>query len=191
MRNSIPFVLAVTMLLALATGCSKKYAPKPRGHFRIDFPKKGYQLFDASFPYSFEFPLYAQIVPDTLDKEPYWIDISIPTNKAAFHLSYKKVANNLDQLTEDSRELAYKHSIKATSIDEDIFENPAHNVYGTVYSIKGNAASPMQFYLTDSIKHFLRGSMYISEVPNFDSLQPVIQFLEADMIHLIETLRWK
>lgn len=191
MRNSIPFVLAVTMLLALATGCGKKYTPKPRGHFRIDFPVKGYQLFDANFPYSFEFPVYAKIEPDTLDKEPYWIDISIPANKAKFHLSYKKVENNLDQLTEDSRELAYKHSIKASSIEEDIYENPVRKVYGTVYNIKGNAASPMQFYLTDSVEHFLRGSMYISEIPNYDSLQPVINFLEADMIRLIETLSWK
>jgi gliding motility-associated lipoprotein GldD len=165
--------------------------PKPRGYFRIDFPEKKYQLFDVGFPYSFEYPVYATITPDTIGTtEPYWIDVNIPMNKAKFHLSFKKITGNLSQLTEDSRELAYKHTIKATSIDEKNFINPMNKVYGTIYTIKGNAASPMQFYLTDSTSHFLRGSFYISEIPNYDSLMPVINFLETDITHLIETLHW-
>jgi gliding motility-associated lipoprotein GldD len=173
------------------SGCNEKYTPKPRGYFRINFPEKKYQLFKNNYPYSFEYPVYSQIIPDTIGKaEPFWIDVNIPGNKAKFHLSYKKVQGNLAQLTEDSRELAYKHAIKATSIDEKNYINPENKVYGTVYYIKGNAASPMQFYLTDSTKHFLRGSFYISEVPNYDSLLPVITYLETDITHLIETFNW-
>jgi gliding motility-associated lipoprotein GldD len=176
---------------AFLSGCKEKYTPKPRGYFRINFPEKKYQFFDNGFPYSFEYPIYSKLVPDTIkNAEPFWLDIVIPGNNAKVHLSYKRVQNNLSQLTEDSRELAYKHSIKATSIEENIFINQGNNVYGTVYYIKGNAASPMQFYLTDSTKHFLRGSVYISEIPNYDSLLPVISFIEADITRLIETLHW-
>jgi len=183
--------LSVALLLVLLLGCNEKFTPKPRGYFRIEFPEKEYQIFNANFPYSFEYPIYSQIIPDTIgNAEPFWIDISIPSNNATFHFSYKQVKGNLSQLTEDSRELAYKHAIRATSIDEKLFINPGNNVYGTVYYIKGNAASPMQFYLTDSTRNFLRGSFYISEIPNYDSLLPVISYLEADMTHLIETLHW-
>jgi gliding motility-associated lipoprotein GldD len=178
-------------MVLFLSGCKEDYTPKPRGYFRIDFPRKNYQVLKGSYPYCFEYPVYSKITPD-MDpfSEPYWIDVDIPGNKAKFHLSYKSVKGNLSKLTEDSRELAYKHSIKAISIDEKLFINPASKVYGTVYYIKGNTASPMQFYMTDSTTHFLRGSLYISEIPNYDSLLPVIAFLEADMVHLIETLNW-
>jgi gliding motility-associated lipoprotein GldD len=91
---------------------------------------------------------------------------------------------------EDTRALAYKHSQKADAIKEKVFMNPTNNVYGLIYKIEGNAASPMQFFLTDSTSHFLRGALYIREVPNIDSLKPVIDFLEADVVRLIETTTW-
>jgi len=176
---------------ASVSGCKEKFVPKPKGYFRISFPEKKYNYFNSGFPYRFEYPVYSQLIPDTLkNAEPYWLDMVIPANKAKVHLSYKKVQDNLYKLTEDSRELAYKHSIKATSIEEKNFINYGSNVFGTVYYIKGNAASPIQFYLTDSTTHFLRGSVYISEIPNYDSLLPVISFLEADVTHLINTLDW-
>jgi len=191
MKRSITYILTLLLIVLFLPGCKKDYTPKPRGYFRIDFPEKKFQLFKSNFPYSFEYPKYSKICPDNDSfSEPFWIDIDIPTNKAKFHLSYKQIKGNLARLTEDSRELVYKHSIKATSIDERLFINTANNVYGTVYYIKGNAASPMQFYMTDSTNHFLRGSFYISEIPNYDSLLPVITFLETDLIHLIETLNW-
>ena len=122
--------------------------------------------------------------------ELYWVNLEIPQHKAEVHLSYKKVENNLRKLTEDSRELAYKHSIKADAIDERIFVNPEKKVYGTIYLIDGNTASPLQFYLTDSITHFLRGALYIREVPNIDSIRPVIDFLTTAVIHLLATTEW-
>jgi gliding motility-associated lipoprotein GldD len=166
--------------------------PKPRGFFRIEFQKKTYhQLYSATFPYRFEIPDYAQVLPDyERQAEPFWINLEIPNHKAELHISYKPVNNNLAKLTEDSRTLAYKHSIKADAINERVFINPEKKVYGTIYLIDGNAASPLQFYLTDSTKNFLRGALYIREVPNIDSIRPVIDFLTPDIIHLIETTEW-
>jgi len=191
MNSTVKYIALALLTGVFLSGCKEDYTPKPRGYFRIDFPQKSYTVLKNNYPYSFEYPVYSQIVPDNQkNSEPYWIDINIPENKSKFHLSYKPVNGNLSKLIEDSRELAYKHSIKAISIDERLFINRMAKVYGTVYYIKGNAASPMQFYMTDSTTHFLRGSFYISEVPNYDSLLPVIHFLETDMIRLIETLNW-
>lgn len=190
MKN-ILFVSSFLFLL-LATSCKKEYIPKPRGYFRIDFPEKAYLKMDSvALPYRFEIPVYSKIVADNERlAEPYWVNLEIPRYKAEVHLSYKTVDNNLLKLTEDAHTLAYKHSIKADAINERVFINPEQKVYGTIYLIDGNAASPLQFFLTDSTKHFLRGALYISEVPNIDSIRPVIQFLTPDVIHLIETTQW-
>lgn len=189
MPKSIYFIV---LIMVLMLSCKQDYVPKPRGYFRIDFQEKAYHpLYSATFPYRFEIPEYSQIVPDDeFRAEPFWVNLKIPAHKAELHISYKKVDNNLAQLTEDSRTLAYKHSIKADAINERIFVNPQKKVYGTIYIIDGNAASPLQFYLTDSTQNFLRGALYIREVPNIDSIRPVIDFLTPDIIHLIETTEW-
>jgi len=187
------------ILVVLFFGCNEKYTPKPREYFRIDFPEKSYHQLQPGFPYQFDIPDYSKIVADTDNpNQPYWINISIPANKAKLHISYYNLSNQkipgrvlLNKFMEDSRTLAYKHSIKADAIQEQVFMNPAENVYGLIYRIEGNAASPMQFFLTDSTNHFLRGALYISEVPNIDSLKPVIDFLEPDIIRLIESTTWK
>jgi len=114
------------------------------------------------------------------------------------HISYYSLNNHtkpprelLAEFMEETREMAYKHSIKANAIQERVFLNPDDDVFGIVYHIGGNAASPVQFFLTDSTRHFLRGALYIRATPDIDSLKPVIEFLERDVVHLIETFKWK
>ena len=188
------YLVAISsFILLLIFSCREEYTPKPRGYFRISFQDKSYHKLDsAALPYRFDLPDYSKVVPDH-DRlsEPFWINLKIPAHKAEVNISYKKVDNNLAKLTEDSRTLAYKHSIKADAINERIFINPEKKVYGTIYQIEGNAASPLQFYLTDSTRNFLRGALYIREVPNIDSLRPVIDYLTPDIIRLIETTEWK
>ena len=183
--------LLLAMMIALF-GCEKEYTPKPRGYFRIEFPAKDYHNLNQDFPYSFEIAGYSKVFRDTgANTEPYWITISTPENKADLHLSYAQIDNNLVKHIEESRRLAYDHSIKADAIEEQLFINPEKKVYGTIYYIEGNAASPIQFFLTDSTQHFLRGALYIREIPNIDSIRPVVDFLRPDIIHLIETTSWK
>lgn len=190
MRN-ILFVLSSLFLFSIVS-CKKDYTPRPRGFYRISFQKKAYLQTDSvALPYRFEIPVYGKIVADHERlAEPFWVNLEIPQHKAEVHLSYKKVENNLLKLIETSRKLAYDHSFKADAIEERIFVNPEKKVFGTIYFIDGNAASSLQFYLTDSTRHFLRGALYIREVPNIDSIRPVIDFLSLDVIHLIETTEW-
>jgi gliding motility-associated lipoprotein GldD len=173
--------------------CSSDYYPKPRGYLRIDLPEKSYQLFDSTFPYTFEYPVYGKIVPDNdPNAEPYWININFRQFKGVLHLSYKTVQDNLNLYLEDTRTLAMKHIPKASGIENREYVNNDAKVYSLIYNISGTgAASPYQFYATDSVHNFLRGALYFNVVPNNDSLAPVIDFLEQDINHLIETLRWK
>jgi len=196
--NYVSKIILILILPALFIKCNEKYTPKPRAYFRITFPEKSYHQINAGYPYSLEIPDYAGIeqVSDNLH-HPFWINIEVPANKAEVHLSYYALPKGksagrkqLSEFIEETFSLAYKHSIKADAIQEQVYLNPEHKVYGLIFRIEGNAASPFQFFLTDSTNHFLRGALYIREVPNIDSLQPVIDFLEPDIIKIIETTTW-
>jgi gliding motility-associated lipoprotein GldD len=172
--------------------CSESYTPKPRAYFRIEFPEHKYTLFDNNAPFSFEIPVYCKMTPDSSSSaEPFWYNLEFTSMKGKIHLSYKTINHNLAKYIADSRTLAYKHIIKADDILEHPFIDRKNKVMGIMYEIKGNAASPFQFFATDSTKHFLRGSMYFNVYPNKDSLAPVFDFIQPDIKHLIETIKWK
>jgi len=184
-----PFLL---VLACLPLACKDKAMPKPRGYFRIDFPEKKYEVWNQDYPFSFEYFQGARVVKDKSRlAEKYWVNVEYPKYNATLHLSYKEVSENLEEYLEDSHTLVYKHAIKADAIDEKNYINPQKNVFGLVYRIQGNAASSVQFIATDSIKHFLRGSLYFNAHPNPDSLAPVIQFIDRDIVHLMESLKWQ
>lgn len=193
MRLNKYFLYLSSFIFLLAVGCDSEYYPKPRGYFRIDLPEKSYIRFDSTLPYSFEVPVYSKILPDNdPNAEPYWINITFPRFRGTVHLSYKKINGNLNDYLEDTRTMVMKHIPKASSIDNKAYENPDKKVYGLTYTISGvAAASPYQFYLTDSTRHFVRGALYFNTVPNNDSLAPVIEFLKEDINHLIETFEWR
>lgn len=186
----------LTFFIALALlfiSCDTDYMPKPRGYFRIDLPEKSYQAFDTTFPFTFEFPTYARITPDTdSPDQPYWINVDFPQFKGSLHLSYKSIEDNLQEYVEDTHAMAYKHISKASSIDNRLVLNEQDSVYGLIFEISGlSTASSYQFFVTDSIQHFLRGALYFNVAPNNDSLAPVISFIKQDIEHLITSLKWK
>lgn len=182
-------LLPTFVIMLLVLSCKHEYIPKPKGYFRIEFPEKSYSRIQQNIPYSFEIADYSSLKIDSAQNTN-WADILTPANKADLHLTYIKLNNDLAAHTEESRELAYDHSVKADAIEEQLYINNIDKVFGTVYYIEGNAASPLQFYLTDSTKNFLRGALYIREIPNIDSISPVIDFLTVDVVHLIETTKW-
>lgn len=190
------FTSKITLLMLITAAgfysCDETYTPKPKGYFRIDLPQKSYSVYhDSRCAYAFELPSYS-VVSNYSDSiaEPCWKYIRFPKMNAEIFLSYKKVNNDVIKFIEDARTLAFKHSVKADVIDETLIETPSE-VYGLIYDIGGNAASPIQFYATDSTSHFLRGALYFNHPPQPDSLQPVIDFLRRDVVHLISTIQWK
>ena len=197
MSKTSLLIVNCTLLIfncTLFTSCdNKQYQPKPKGYFRIDFPEKEYVRLDTMKHYSFEYPVYSRITPDYLSpQEKEWVNVEFPSHKGTIHISYKTVNDNLDIYLEDSYTMMSKHMSRAMGIRDSIIINPERDVYGLVYFLEGEGvASSLQFYLTDSIKHFLRGSLYFNVKTNNDSLAPVIDFITDDARHLIETLEWK
>ena len=190
--------LALVLLLS-AYSCREISVPKPKGHFRIDLPEKAYMKFSGQpgenrdIPFSFEYPSYGKLTFKPEDSnEPGWFNIEFPAYNAKIYLTYKDVNKDFEGLMEQSYKMNVKnHITKADAINEQQFNNNADKVFGVLYDLKGNTASAVQFYVTDSVSHYLRGSLYFSAEPNADSLAPVIDFFREDIIHLIETLKWK
>ncbi len=189
----------VFCLLSLYS-CGERYVPRPRGYYRIAIPDTAYTPLASLpiahnsypiFPYTFALSDHAQIIPRTSAAEKYWVDITYPAFHAQIHCTYYPVRNNLRELSDDAQSFVYKHAGQASAIPEQGFVNEENGVYGVFYELVGNTASPYQFYLTDSTKHFFRGAVYFNCTPNQDSLAPVINYLQQDVRHLMETFEWR
>lgn len=197
MKTFVIKYLPLVVLFVSVIACNSTYTPKRKGYFKIDFPKHEYKVFDqAGYPYTFEYPVYANIVKDTTffeDKpeNPYWINIEFPRLNGKIYISYKEVGrNDLNKLVNDAFNMTYKHSTRATEIVDSTIRTK-NGVSGVFFSVGGNAATNKQFFVTDSVKHFLRGALYFDASPDADSISVVNNFVEEDMKHLINTFRWK
>ena len=182
----------ISTLLVLIS-CGNENLPKPKGYFRIDLPEKSYEeLRDTiPFPFSFQLPQYGKVNLKRTKDQANFFNVDFSRFGARIHFSYFPIEENLEKLLEESRTLSYKHTERAQEINEELILNPEERIFGTYYSIEGNAASSDQFYITDSSNHFLRGALYFNVAPNPDSIGPVSDFIKQDIIHLIETFSWK
>ncbi|MCK0124861.1 gliding motility lipoprotein GldD [Gelidibacter sp. F2691] len=187
-------LLSLTLLLALFFSCGEDPVPKPKGFLRLDYPAAEYEDTDLNLPFTFEKNTLAERIKNIKvdsKNETFGIDINYPTLKGTIYLTYIKVTDdNLIPLIRDSQNLTQEHTQKADAIESNLYSNKEHKVYGMFYEVGGNAASQSQFYVTDSVNHFLNGSLYFYAKPNFDSILPAADYLKKDIKHIMETLRW-
>lgn len=184
---AIAFALvALTALIAL--GCNQTPTPKPRGYFRLDLPEHDYDTLEVDCPFRFEKNVFTRWESRN---NPCWGDLKYPPLNASLQFTYKPVNNNLDTLLKEAHELAYEHTVRASGIDENLIYDEQENVYGVMYRLTGNAASSVQFFVTDSSNHYLRAALYYYASPNADSLRPVNDYMEEEIEHMINTFRWK
>jgi len=190
MKKLLLLCIALTCI-----ACGNDPIPKPKAMLRLEYPQPTYKKVDIPLPFTFEKNELANPISNIkLDgiNNIYGVDINYPKLKGTVYLTYKKVENNnLIDLLRDAQNLTQKHTVKADEIEGDIYENPKNKVYGMFYEVGGNAASQSQFYVTDSINHFLVGSLYFYAKPNYDSIYPAAVYLKNDIKHIMETIEWK
>ena len=187
-------ILILSFAVVVLASCSKTSVPKPYGYFRITPPDTAYIAFETqypAYPYTFDLSQNAIVKPRTDVDEPYWINLYYPFFDATIHCSYKPVRHNLRELTNDALEFVYRNASFANAIPERGYSHPEADVYGVLFDLEGNTASSCQFFITDSIGHFFRASVYCNCPPNADSLAPVYDYLRADVVRMVESFEWK
>lgn len=182
---------ALVFLMITLGSCSKEEAvyPRPTGYFRIDFPEKSYRELNDDCPFEFEIPSYCH-VEDVKGNGNCFKNIHFGWYKATLHCTYAKT-DDLIGYANMAKKFAYEHKIFASAIEEIPFKNDSARVFGLRYNIKGDVAMNYSFYLTDSVDRYFAGSLYFQASPNYDSIQPTLEFLQQDIEHLIQTFRWK
>lgn len=179
------------MLIALPcfTACGYDPVPKEKAYFRIDLPEQGYQRWEGEC-FSADLPTYAKMENHPRG-ERCWMDMHFDDQRAEVYFTYKTVHGDLGRLIEDAHDFKSKHQSKAVRIKSDHVLRASSRVFGTVFTVDGDVASPMVFYLTDSTSRFLYGSLYFNCRPNADSLAPVTKRLREDIEHFATTLEWR
>jgi gliding motility-associated lipoprotein GldD len=186
LKKTIAFT-AVLSIVFMTFGCKEDVLPKPSSYLRLDYPEAKYMNFENQCPFTFEMNADAVIKGE----KDCGFTITYPKMKATIYLTYKPVNQDVNTLLRDAQKLTYEHVIKADDILEQPYLNPNKKVYGMFYQVNGNAATNSQFYVTDSTRHFVTGSVYFYAKPNFDSIMPAASYIKNDMQRLMETLKWK
>ena len=182
MRNFL--YLYLTLILCIS--CKDEVLPKPKGYLNLKYPKQTYKFIDLKRPYTFKVANNATVKDDKNN----WVKIQYPALRASVDITYRPVENNLRLLLSESEKLVFEHTVKADKISSQNFTHPEKNMFGSMYQISGNSASQIQFHLTDSTKHFIKGSLFFYSKPNYDSILPAVNYIKKDILKLIETAEW-
>lgn len=200
MIKSNPSLFIILSILFLL-GCEQTplYTPKPRVFPRVIFPTKSYQSYeDPDCPFTFITPDYTFIEKETSFFESplqndCWFDLVYPEFEARLHCSYFDMTfgeNNFEKLKNDAFKMADWHNKRANYIDEFPINHYESQIAGYLFFIEGPAATPLQFYITDSTHHFLRGALYFNQAMEPDSMAPIYDFIRLDILTMIESLQW-
>ncbi|MBP5495935.1 MAG: hypothetical protein J6X98_02050 [Bacteroidales bacterium] len=214
-RQSYVYIIIAAFLASVVMSCKPKALPepKPMGYFRIDLPEHKYRSVDTTelqlnhvesntfaasyeslLPFTYEQSVYANTTIEPQEDHSLWMNITYPDLGASFRFTCFEVKNadSLRKLMISEDKMVKFHYQKADDVQYSVINDPEAHLWGQTYEIFGKeVATPFQFWLTDSAHHFVRATLYFDGVPNNDSLQPVIQYLKEDAMHLINTFAWK
>jgi len=185
-------IIGLLLLSIILVSCSDNelLIPRPIANLRVNFPERAYHPTENDCPYTFGLASY-MTAKAVSNENPCHLDIHLGQFNGMLHISYVQIKDNLPDLIAYSIDKVREHQVKASAIQDSVFILSDRRVYGTLYEFYGNAATPFQFHFTDSVNHFVRGTMYFNATPNFDSIYPVLQYVKQDLIHLFESNSWE
>lgn len=196
MKSKAIIFLLLTQAIFLGA-CLEKEAPnsaKPKGYFRIATPPATYQKWDSVLPFTFEYSTNARFMILKNENKKYWMDLIYPQYNASLKMTLVPLKNNLRELVVNEEKMLMFHveSRKADDIQYSLIQDQNARLFGQVYELVGKgAATPLEFWVTDSVNYYVRATLYFNFAPNNDSLEPVIKYLKTDVLHMIDTWNWK
>ena len=184
--------LFLLLFIFVSCGGNEINIPKPPTYLRMNLPSHKYKLYSNSCPYTFQVSDIFQ-VDDVTDEtgETCHKEIKLGPLNGVINFSYIDMVEPLSRYVNYSNDKVDEHKIKANSIEDMKIIRSKDRVFGTFFELKGDVATPFQFYLTDSTKRFVSGVVYFNSVPNYDSLKPSLDYLKLDLMKIVNTFKWK
>jgi len=186
-ENLGKLIWILVLTSSIIWSCKEEVLPKPKAQLRLEYPAPSYSLINTDCPYVFEKSNSATLNVN----EKCWVNVEYQTLDASINMTYRPVNDNLKELFLEAEKLTFNHAIKADGISSIPYANKDKKVYGSIFEVTGNAASPLQFHVTDSVQNFITGAVYFNVQPNYDSIKPAISYLQKDIMRMIESMEWK
>jgi gliding motility-associated lipoprotein GldD len=180
----------IFIVILFLFGCEDNPYPKPHGYPRLNLPKVEYQNWSSNCSFTFKKSNGADI--ENTENDSCFFNLSYTSLNAKVYCSYMPVNGQLKQIIDQEYKLREKHNQFSTSVKEKVFHNTTKDVHALLFQISGtHAATPLQFFITDSVNHFFRGTLYFNTSPNNDSLATAIDFIRNDIDTLVESFEWR
>ena len=181
------------LFIIILYGCAE-YTPRPKAYPKITFPERGNKTQTPACPFSLDIPIYSTFKNIDDPDNSCWYNVDYTPFNATLHLSYIPIEGpgDLDSLTEDAYRMVFKpHLQRAEEIIEREINDPVKNLTGMIYDLEGKTATPLNFFISDGKSHFLRGSFYFNAKTNRDSILPIYNFINKDIMRTIESIQFK
>jgi gliding motility-associated lipoprotein GldD len=185
--------VSLIAFVLIVCGCSD-YTPKPKAYHRINYPEAGVIPTKINCPFNLLIPKYSKLAIYPSEDKNCWYNINFDQFNATLHLSYIPIQgqNDLDSLTEDAYRLVFKpHLQRAEEIIEREISDSSNGISGMIYDLQGKTATPFNFFVSDGKSHFLRGSFYFNSRTKRDSVLPIYNFINKDILKTIKSIRFK
>ena len=186
--------LGCSLIILLYACNGDSVVPKPPTYLRMDLPDHTYRTVSDACPYELKLAEIYNYKPCSFEQSNFCVQhIDLGPLNGSLFLYYIDIPSkdSLPEIINYANDKVDEHKIKADKIDFKQIINPKNKVYGTFFELKGNVATNFQFYLTDSVKHFLRGEILLNCRPNYDSLRPSLEYLKVDLMEMVNNFQWK
>jgi gliding motility-associated lipoprotein GldD len=186
--------IAVLLAGVFLAACSEDMPiPKPSTYLRSDLPEHTYKRLDVGCPYSFDLSEVYNYNPVIENgQRTCHLDINLGQLNGTMSFSYIEMDHPLKDYIDYALAKVEEHEVKADAIDGSLrIIRPDARVFGTFFELKGDVASPFQFYLTDSTSRFVSAAVYFNARPNYDSLRPTLEYLKKDLVRMMNTFEWE
>jgi gliding motility-associated lipoprotein GldD len=189
-------LVLMLVVLFFVTSCGDELLiPKPPTYLRSELPAHNYTHYSSGCGYHFdiskEYEVRDVAAPQGQTEFTCHKDIDLGVLNGTIHFSYITMQEPLSKYVNFANDKVEEHKLKATAINDSNIIRTDARVFGTIFELQGDVASPFQFYLTDSSKTFVSGVVYFNSRPNYDSLRPSLNYLKTDLLHMINTFEWK
>lgn len=185
-------VLYILVAILFVSCGDEQLTPKPPTYLRLEIPEAKYTSYQDDCGYSFK--LNQAYVVEKAPAQGQEINchrrIQLGGLNGTIFFRYIDMTEPVAYYINNSIDEVEVHQVKATNITDKQIIRQEDRVFGTLFELQGDVATPFQFYLTDSTERFVYAEILFNTRPNYDSLKPSLEYLKKDLDTLLQSFKW-